>query len=64
MTAPVQDAGFLASVVARLDKLEAALEEQNKVISRLSDDAAKLRDWRDDIADTIKALRDAVEGRD
>lgn len=64
MTAPVQDAGFLAAVVARLDKLEAALAEQNKVVSRLSGDAASLREWQDEAAKDIKELRDAVEGKD
>lgn len=64
MTAPVQDAGFLAPVVARLDKIESAMAELNQLVARLSDDTSQLRDWRDEIVDDVKELRDAIEGRD
>jgi hypothetical protein len=63
MTAPVVDAGFLAPIVARLDRLEVALRLIREVVDRQMGDVGHLDVAVESLEDDMRELRNEVRGR-
>lgn len=63
MTAPVQDAGFLAPIVARLERLEKAVAIVVETAGRLSGDTSQLERDVETIQADLREVRACALGR-
>jgi hypothetical protein len=63
MTAPVVDAGFLAPIVARIDRLEVALVLIRDVVNRQMGDVGHLDVAVEELEAGLRELRNEIRGR-
>ena len=63
MTAPVVDAGFLAPIIARLEKLEVAVHMIREVVDRQMGDVGHLDVQVEGLEEDVRELRASLSGK-